>query len=63
MTRSIAFFNWEENIVGKGENADCQHFLLFPQCFQKAGYHNIDRLRNRSADDDSDSHGTNDLFC
>ena len=22
-----------ENIVGKGENADNQHFLLFPQCF------------------------------
>ena len=24
-----------ENIVGKGENADYQHFLLFSQCFQK----------------------------
>ena len=23
------------NIVGKGENAGKQHFLLFPQCFQK----------------------------
>ena len=22
-----------ENIVGKGENANYQHFLLFPQCF------------------------------
>ena len=22
-----------ENIVGKGENAGHQHFLLFPQCF------------------------------
>ena len=22
-------------IVGKGENAGCQHFLLFTQCFQK----------------------------
>ena len=22
------------NIVGKGENAGYQHFLLFPQCFQ-----------------------------
>ena len=21
---------------GKGENAGCQHFLLFTQCFQKA---------------------------
>ena len=28
--------NWVENIVGKGENAGYQHFLLFPQCFQKA---------------------------
>ena len=25
-----------ENIVGKGENAGYQNFLLFPQCFQKA---------------------------
>ena len=25
-----------ENIVGKGENAFYQHFLLFPQCFQIA---------------------------
>ena len=24
-----------ENFVGKGENAGHQHFLLFPQCFQK----------------------------
>ena len=24
-----------ENIVGKGENAGHQHFLLFPLCFQK----------------------------
>ena len=24
-----------ENIVGKGENAGSQHFLRFPQCFQK----------------------------
>ena len=27
-----------ENIVGKGENAGYQHFLLFPQCFQKATF-------------------------
>ena len=27
-----------ENIVGKGENAGHQHFLLFPQCFQKASF-------------------------
>ena len=24
-----------ENILGKGENVFFQHFLLFPQCFQK----------------------------
>ena len=33
-----------ENIVGKGENAGCQHFLFFPQCFQKASFsfsHNV----------------------
>ena len=30
------FLSWVENIVGKGENADNQDFLLFPQCFQKA---------------------------
>ena len=24
---------WVENIVGKGENAGYQHFLLFQQCF------------------------------
>ena len=29
-------FGWVENIVGKGENAGFQYFLLFPQCFQKA---------------------------
>ena len=27
-----------ENIVGKGENAGYQHFLLFPPCFQKATF-------------------------
>ena len=25
-----------ENNVEKGENAGYQHFLLFPQCFQKS---------------------------
>ena len=25
----------QENLVGKGENAGYQHFLLFLQCFQK----------------------------
>ena len=27
-----------ENIVEKGENAGYQHFLLFPECFLKAGF-------------------------
>ena len=27
-----------ENNAGKGENAGYQHFLLFPQCFQKASF-------------------------
>ena len=29
----IFVFDSVEDIVGKGENAGCQHFLLFPQCF------------------------------
>ena len=32
----IYVFDRVENIVGKGENASYQHFLLFPQCFQKS---------------------------
>ena len=32
----IFVFDGVENIVGKGENAGYQHFLPFPQCFQKA---------------------------
>ena len=27
-----------ENIAVKGENAGYKHFLLFPQCFQKASF-------------------------
>ena len=34
----IFVFDRVENIVEKGENAGYQHFLLFPQCFQKAFY-------------------------
>ena len=30
-----------ENIVGKGENAGYQHFLLFPQCFQKLSFQEV----------------------
>ena len=31
-------FGKGKNIVGKGENAGYQHFLLFPQCFQKTPF-------------------------
>ena len=31
-------FGRDENILGKRENAGYQHFLLFPQCFQKASF-------------------------
>ena len=31
----ISVFYMVENIVEKEENAGYQHFLLFPQCFQK----------------------------
>ena len=36
----MAGFSYDnlENIVEKGENAGYQHFLLFPQCFQKVSY-------------------------
>ena len=32
------FFEWIENIVGKGENAGYKHFFLFPQYFLKASF-------------------------
>ena len=31
-------FDSVKDIVGKGENAGYQHFLLFPQCFQMDFY-------------------------
>ena len=31
----ISAFRKVENVVGKGENADLQYFLLFLQCFCK----------------------------
>ena len=34
-----------ENIVGKGENAGYQHFLLFPQCFQKTSFPRLLKVR------------------
>ena len=32
------------NIVGKGENAGYQHFLLFPQCFQKLFFQEVSKV-------------------
>ena len=32
------FFGQKENIKEKGENADSQHFLLFPQLFRKTSF-------------------------
>ena len=32
----ISVFDSVGNIVGKGEKAGCQHFLLSSQCFKKA---------------------------
>ena len=34
----ISIFDRVENIVLKGENAGYQHFLFFPQCFEKASF-------------------------
>ena len=34
----ICATDWVENIVGKGEKAGYQHFLLFPKCFLKASF-------------------------
>ena len=34
--KSKSVFRRADNIVGKGENAGYQYFLLFPQCFQRA---------------------------
>ena len=34
----ISLFDRVENIVGKGEKASQQHFLLFPQCFEKTSF-------------------------
>ena len=39
MTEKLEFvLERVENFVEKGENAGYQHFLLFPQCFQKTSY-------------------------
>ena len=40
----ISVLDRVENIVGKGENAGYQHFLLFPQCFLKTSFVGSKRL-------------------
>ena len=34
----ISVYDRRENIVGKGENAGYQHFLLLPVCLEKASF-------------------------
>ena len=35
VTQTVQFlFERLQNVVGKGENASYQHFILFPHCFQ-----------------------------
>ena len=37
-------FDVVEKTVGNGENAGYQHFLLLPQCFQRAFYQGLLRV-------------------
>ena len=39
-------FRTVENNVGKGENADYQHFLLLPQCFHKVYFFRVVKSRD-----------------
>ena len=34
-----------KNIVGKGENAGYQHFLLFLQCYQKLSFSGLKKIK------------------
>ena len=46
LTQKLKFaYGKVNNIVGKGENAGYQHFLLFPHCFQKAIFSGPLRVR------------------
>ena len=35
---TVFLFDRDENIMGKGENAGYQHFLLFLQCFPEPSF-------------------------
>ena len=42
MTQDLNFISGRlENILGKGENAGNQHFLLFPKGFQRASFRSV----------------------
>ena len=46
VTKELKFVSGrEENIVEKGKNADYQHFLFFPQRFQKASFSEVFKVR------------------
>ena len=38
VNQKLKFVSVRGENMAKGENAHYQHFLLFPQCFQKASY-------------------------
>ena len=45
-TEKLKFvLGWVENSVGKGKNAGYQHFLLFPQCFQRASFSRLLKVK------------------
>ena len=39
----MSVFDRVDNIAGKGENAGYQHFLLSPQCFEKASFPDVSK--------------------
>ena len=41
------FFDLVANIAGKGENSGYQHFLPFPQCFQKTYFPGLSSMCGR----------------
>ena len=46
VTQILKFvLGWVEKVVGKGENDGYQHFLLFPQCFQKPSFSGLLKVR------------------
>ena len=61
----IFVFDRVENIVGKGENAGYQHFLLFPQCFENTSLQDTskgvivwERVKEKSREDEANRVGS-----